>query len=105
MIQFNIYIWASLVAQRLKCLPCNAGDLGSIPGSGRSPGEGKGYTLQYSCLENSMDCIVHGVAKSGHDCKGVTWNLKPINKFVVLCNTEFIGLPYTLKIFLLMLDL
>ena len=37
--------------------------LGSIPGLGRSPGEGKGYPLQYSGLENSMDCIVHGVAK------------------------------------------
>ena len=34
---------------------CNAGDLGSIPGSGRSPGEGNGNPLQYSCLENSMD--------------------------------------------------
>ena len=43
---------------------CNAGDLGSIPGLGRSPGEGKGYPLQYSGLENSMDCILHGVAKS-----------------------------------------
>ena len=43
---------------------CNAGDLGSIPGSGRSPGEGKGYPLQYSGLENSMACRVHGVAKS-----------------------------------------
>ena len=43
---------------------CNAGDLGSIPGLGRAPGEGKGYLLQYSGLENSMDCIVHGVAKS-----------------------------------------
>ena len=43
---------------------CNAGDLGSIPGLGRSPGEGKGYPLQYSGLENSMDSIVHGVAKS-----------------------------------------
>ena len=42
---------------------CNAGDLGSIPGLGRSPGEGKGYPLQYSDLENSMDCIVHGTAK------------------------------------------
>ena len=39
---------------------CNAGDLGSIPGLGRSPGEGKGYPLQYSGLENSVDCIVHG---------------------------------------------
>ena len=43
---------------------CNVGNLGSIPGLGRSPGEGKGYPLQYSGLENSMDSIVHGVAKS-----------------------------------------
>ena len=43
---------------------CNVGDLGSIPGLGRSPGEGKGYPLQYSDLENSLDCIVHGVTKS-----------------------------------------
>ena len=42
---------------------CNAGDPGSIPGSGRSPGEGNGKPLQYSCLENSMD-RVHGVTKS-----------------------------------------
>ena len=43
---------------------CNVGDLGSIPGLGRSPGEGQGYPLQYYGLENSMDCIVHGVTKS-----------------------------------------
>ena len=43
---------------------CNAGDLGLIPGLGRPPGEGKGQPLQYSGLENSMDCIVHGVAES-----------------------------------------
>ena len=43
---------------------CNVGDLGSIPGLGRSPGEGKGYPLQYSGLENSMDCVVHGAVKS-----------------------------------------
>ena len=43
---------------------CNAGDPGSIPGSGRSAAEGIGYPLQYSGLENSMDCIVHGVTKS-----------------------------------------
>ena len=43
---------------------CNAGDLCLIPGLGRSPGEGSGYPLQYSGLENSMDCIVHGVAES-----------------------------------------
>ena len=50
----------------------NAGELGSIPGLGRSPGEGNGNPLQYSCLENSMDggawwATVHGVAKVGHD--------------------------------------
>ena len=43
---------------------CNVGDLGSVPGLGRSPGEGKGYPLQYSGLENSMDCIIHGATKS-----------------------------------------
>ena len=43
---------------------CNARDLGLIPGLGRSPGEGKGYPLQYSGLENSMDCIVHEVTKT-----------------------------------------
>ena len=50
----------------------NAGDLGSIPGSGRSPGEGNDNPLQYSCLENPMDrgawqATVHGVARVGHD--------------------------------------
>ena len=43
---------------------CNVGDLGLIPGLGRSSGEGKGYLLQYSGLENSIYSIVHGVAKS-----------------------------------------
>ena len=52
-----------------KASACNAGDPGLIPGSGRSPGEGNGNPLQYSCLENSMDggawwATVHGVAKS-----------------------------------------
>ena len=47
---------------------CNAGDLGSVPGWGRSPGEGNGYLIQYSCLENSMGrgdrhVIVHRVTK------------------------------------------
>ena len=42
----------------------NAGDLGTIPGLGKSPGEGKGYKFQYSDLENSMTYIVHGVTKS-----------------------------------------
>ena len=51
----------------VKNLPANAGDTGDvglIPGSGRSPGEGKGYPLQYSGLENTMDYTVHGVTKS-----------------------------------------
>ena len=52
----------------VKKLPADAGDVSSIPGSGRSPGEGNGYPLQYSCLGNAMDrgacwATVHGVAK------------------------------------------
>ena len=43
---------------------CNAGDPSSIPGLGRSPGEGNRYPLQYSGLQNCMDCIIHGVVKS-----------------------------------------
>ena len=53
----------------VKDLPANAGDVGSMPGSGRSPGRGKGNPLQYSCLENPEDrgawrAIVHRVAES-----------------------------------------
>ena len=59
----------SLVAQTVKRLAYNVGDLGSIPGLGRSSGEGNGNPLQYSCLENPMDggawwATVHGVGKS-----------------------------------------
>ena len=67
--QVVIY-WASpLVAQRVKESACNAGDLGSISGLRRSPGDGNGNPLQYSCLENSMDreawqATIHGAAKS-----------------------------------------
>jgi len=60
------------VAQLVKEFACNAGDLGLIPGLGRSPGEGKGYTLQYSGLENSMDCIVHGGHKESNRTKRVS---------------------------------
>ena len=49
------FFWPGLVAQRVKASVCNAGDLGSIPGLGRSPGEGNGNPLQYSYLENPMD--------------------------------------------------
>ena len=56
-------------SSEVKASACNAGDPGSIPGLGRSPGEGNGNPLQYSCLENPMDggawwATVHGVAKS-----------------------------------------
>ena len=58
----------SLVAQMDKESTCNAGDLGSVPGLGRSSGEGNGKPLQYSCLENPMgargQATVHGVTKS-----------------------------------------
>ena len=57
-------IRASLCGSAGKESACKVGDLSSILGLGRSPGEGKGYTPQYSGLENSMDCIVHGVTKS-----------------------------------------
>ena len=61
--------WGFLDGSDSKESACNARDLSWIPGLGRSPGEGKGYSLQYSCLENSMDRgawqgTVHGVAKS-----------------------------------------
>ena len=57
---------------------CNVGDLGSIPGLGRSPGEGNGTTIQYPCLENPMDggawwATVHGVAKSWTRLRDVTF--------------------------------
>ena len=61
--QARILEWVAISAGKESA--CSAGDLGSIPGLGRSPGEGKGYPLQYSGLENSfMDYIVHGVTKS-----------------------------------------
>ena len=52
---FSLHSCASLVTQMVKNPPANTGVPGSIPGSGRSPGEGNGNPLQYSCLENSMD--------------------------------------------------
>ena len=60
---------SSLMSQMVKNPPAREGDTGLIPGSGRSPGEGNGNPLQYSCVETSMDggalwAIVHGVAKS-----------------------------------------
>ena len=66
-------IWNSAAASSVgKESACSAGDLGSIPGSGKSPGEGNGNPLQYSCLENPMDrgswqATVYEVARVGHD--------------------------------------
>ena len=51
----HLFSWATLVAQTVKNLATNAGYLGFISGSGRTPGEGNGYPLQYSCLENPME--------------------------------------------------
>ena len=66
--QFEVY-WGFPGGSEVKTSVYNAGDLGSIPGSGRSPGEGNGNPLQYSCPENHMDrgawwATVHGVSKS-----------------------------------------
>ena len=67
------WVWSYALGMNLSGFPCgsagkestcNAGDLGLIPGLGRSPGKGKDHLLQYSLLENSMDYRVHGVAKS-----------------------------------------
>ena len=61
------YMWAFPCGSAGKESACNSGDLGSIPGLGTSPGEGNGNSLQYSCLENSMDrgaWQAHGVTKS-----------------------------------------
>ena len=55
MVTFGLHWWL-----RYKDSACNMGDLGSISGLGRSPGGRNGYLLQYSALENFMDCIVHG---------------------------------------------
>ena len=53
------------MGSEVKASACNAGDLGSIPGSGRSPGEGNGHPLQYSCLENPMDGGPGGLQSTG----------------------------------------
>ena len=75
--KFATLPWTSLVAQTVKCLAYNVGDLGLTPGLGRSSGEGNGNPLQYSCLENPMDrgawwATVHGVAKSRTRLSGFT---------------------------------
>ena len=66
---------------------CNARDMDSIPRLGRCPGEEKGYPLQYSSLENSMDCIVHLVAQSQ---RGVSLSLQFPNVISFLSFTKYL---------------
>ena len=77
---------------------CNVGDLGLIPGLGRSPGEENGYPLQYSGLENSMDCIVHRVAKSRTwlSYQGM-WNLSLYSNLFLFIMVNFCSLLQTVS--------
>ena len=95
-----VLLWskgASQVALVVKNLPANAGDIrdaGSVLGSGRSPGEGDGNPLQYSCLENPMDrgawwATVHGVAKSQTRLSDLTL-LHFIRRMGVSCRGRFL---------------
>ena len=79
----------------VKASACNAGDLSSTPGSGRSPGEVNGKPLQYSCLKNPMDggawwAIVHGVAKSQTRLSNFTFTMK-LTSYPQSLKTEFFG--------------
>ena len=71
----------------------NAGDLGSIPGLGRSPGVEKGYPPQYSGLEKSMDCIIHGVTKSQTQLSDFCFDFS----FNKVCTFEEMKVAQTLK--------
>ena len=64
---FQCMTKSTTIKKKKKESVCSVGDLGSIPGLGRAPGEGKGHPLQYSDLENSMDYIVHGAQRVRHD--------------------------------------
>ena len=67
------YVFGFPGGSEVKASACNAGDLGSIPGSGRSPGEGNGNPLQYSCLENPMDGGAWGLQSTGSQRIGHDW--------------------------------
>ena len=90
---FNIYpcvyggvgLGASLMAQMVESA-CNAGNQGSIPGSGRSRGEGNGNRLQYSCLENPMDRSVEGYSPWGH----TELNMTERNTHVYMCTCVYV---------------
>ena len=77
----------------VKASACKAGDMGSVPGSGRSPGEGNGNPLQYSCLENPIDrgpwwATVHGVAKSQTRLSDFTFTFIPTH--LSACNDSIL---------------
>ena len=93
-------IWASLVAQLVKKLPTMQDTQGSIPGLGRSPGEGNGNPLQYSCLENPTDCSlpgssVHGITRVGHNLA-----TKPLPPWKYLWDPAFSSFGYNRNFFL-----
>ena len=86
-IWYKLRTWGSGFpgGSEVKASACNAGDPGSIPGLGRSPGEGNGNPLQYSCLENPMDreswwATVHGVAKSQTRLSDFTFHFYALEK-------------------------
>ena len=77
------------VGRELPCNPRDARDMGSIPGSGRSPGGGHGYSLQYSCLENLMDrgawwATVHRLQRVGHDWSEWAQHILPYNDLNII---------------------
>ena len=77
----------------VKASACSAGDLGLIPGLGRSPGEGNDNPLQYSCLENPMDrgawwATVHGVSKSWTRLSDFTFTFPDFKKFIIYLEKE-----------------
>ena len=84
----RLVTWCFLGGSEVKASACNAGDLGSIPGSGRSPGEGNANPLQYSCLENPMDrgawqATIHGVevrGKLGPSQARALWEGEPVTE-------------------------
>ena len=99
--QCSLFLLFSVLPPTLKSFPCvsagkesacNVEDLGLIPGLGRSPGEGKDYPFQYSGLGNSMDCIVHGVAKSRTRLSDFTFTSLPTFRELLGESNEIINI-------------
>ena len=85
------FMGSQRVGHNCKESTCSAGDLGLTPGLGRSPGEGKGYPLQYSGLEKCMDCRVHGITPSFGSTEGNIKGRKKINKQLKIADCEPYG--------------